>query len=381
MTLGVEGLTRAQAGALRTVLLGAVSGRRPNAELAWAVEAAPMGALPAAAALHRLGGTVLRGLDGVAGVPSQTSAALSAQRRDAGQRHLVVMRALRSIASDFDHAGLAWVVMKGPVVASRLYPDVGDRTYGDLDLLVSKRDFSRAMQILEGRGYVHSVHDWAQARRTLAGQVSMTHRGVAIDLHWHLHYSREDRGPFALDPEQMIDRARRVPVSGLVVPTFDAVDTLVALAFHAARSAGHCLMWYADVARAVAVDRPDLDELVRRVRACRCGPPVGVILERARWLLGAEVPKEVVDALVPASLRGVDRAACRLVHPIQLDERPTVTRWMTRSLRSSLLATIGSAPSRVARSAQRRLRPPPPNETDDPIEKADYLRAVATAEG
>ena len=39
-----------------------------------------------------------------------------------------------------------------------------------------------------------------------------------IDLHWHLHYSEQDRRPFAFPIEAMIDRSRRVPVSGVEHP-------------------------------------------------------------------------------------------------------------------------------------------------------------------
>jgi hypothetical protein len=60
--------------------------------------------------------------------------------------------------------------MKGPVVAALFYPDVGDRTYGDLDLLVGRRDFSEAMRILEELGYQHTIRrsssHLAQGHRT-----------------------------------------------------------------------------------------------------------------------------------------------------------------------------------------------------------------------
>ena len=44
------------------------------------------------------------------------------------------------------------------------------------------------------------------------------------------------------------------------------------LAFHAARSDGHRLVWLKDIERALAVESRDLDELVRRCRASRCAP-------------------------------------------------------------------------------------------------------------
>ena len=381
-TTGLDTLTRADRAALRAVLIRATAAAgRTDArnELGPLVEAAPMHALPAAANLHRVSGTVLRGLEGVAGVPDSVRADLAARRAQSALHHLRVVGALSQIARAFDEAGLTWVAMKGPVVAALLYPDVGDRTYGDLDLLLDRRDFAKGMQLLEELGYEHCIHNWALAERMLAGQVSLTSPLVSIDLHWHLHYSHEDRRPFAIDPEAMTGRARRVIVSGVNVPTFDPVDTLLMLAFHAARSDGHRLVWHKDVERAIAVDQPDFDELVRRCRVERCAPPVGLILARTRALLDAEVPDEIIRALTPRSLRLADRLASGVGHPVQLHERGTTTRWFTRSVRSSLGATLYAIPERGARALYRFLRPPGVNESDDANEKASYLQAVSAS--
>jgi hypothetical protein len=270
--------------------------------------------------------------------------------------------------------------MKGPVVAALLYPGVGDRTYGDLDLLVDRRDFPKAMRILEDLTYAHDIHNWALAEEMLAGQVGLATPTMHVDLHWHLHYSEQDRRPFAFPIEAMIDRGRRVAVSGVDTPTLDPVDTLLTLAFHAARSDGHRLMWFKDVERCVVVDGPDLDELVVRARAYHCGGPVGLILNRARYLLDTPIPLDVVLALMPRALRIADDLATRVENPLQLHERSTVTRRFTRSVRASVAGSVSAVPERVARSVRRSLFPPPPNETDAPDEKAAYLAAVADSE-
>jgi hypothetical protein len=279
----------------------------------------------------------------------------------------------------FDGEQLTWLAMKGPVVAALLYPEAGDRMYTDLDLLVGRRDFPRAVKILEHLGFQHRIRNWALAEKMLAGEIAMTRQSVCVDLHWHLHYSPQDRRPFAIDPEAMIERRRHVTVSGVAAPTFDPVDTLLTLAFHAARSDGHRLVWLKDAERSIVVEDPDVDELVRRCRQYHCAPPVGLILGRSQRLLGAPIPDEVVAALTPPALRIADRTVAKLTHPVQLHDRPTLTRWFTRSVRSSVLTSLSDAPTRAARSLRRRLAPQPINETDNPVEKDGYLTAVAAS--
>ena len=379
----LDALGRPGRAALRALLLRAtaVAGNpvtdADRAGLATLVERAPIDALADAAALHRVSGSVLRGLDGVTGVPDRVRAALTRQRDAAAMRQLLIVGALSALGRRFDDAGVRWVVMKGPVVAGLLYPDVGDRSYGDLDLLVLRQDFATAADILEQLGYVHTTKDWALAERMLAGELGMISALATVDLHWHLHYSTEDRQPFELPIEAMLARARRVTVSGIEVPTLDPVDTLLTLAFHAARSDGHRLVWFKDVERSLVVERPDLDELVRRARASQVAGAVGLILGRARSLLGAPVPVEILRELVPASLRTVEIVTTRAVDTVQFHERPTVTRLMTRSVRTSLWGSAREIPERAVRATRRRIFPAELSGTDDAGEKASYLAAVA----
>ncbi len=373
-------LSRGERVALRALLVRATAASArggDRVELARMVAGAPVDQLPAAAKLHRIGGTVLGGLDGVVGVPTAVRDALTMLRQRAAMDHLVAVGGLSQIGDAFD--GLSWVVMKGPELAARVYPDVGDRAYTDVDLLVSRHDYPRAMAILAELGYVPTMRNWALAEYMLAGQVGMTNGRLKIDLHWHLHYSAEDRRPFAFDPEGMLERRRSADLSGLKLPILDPVDGLLTLAFHAARSDGHRLVWMKDIERAIAVDEPDFDELVVRCRDERCGPPVGLMLHRARAIVDADVPVDAINALMPAGLGVADHAVCAVVDPVQLHERPTVTRLFTRSVRSSLASTVLEVPTRTWHLMSRRLRPPAVSETDDPDEKASYLRAVATA--
>jgi hypothetical protein len=379
--VSLDGLSRSERSALRRLLVTAVQEGVSSERLETPIRAAPLDALPAAAALHRVSGIVERNLGCVDGVPAHVRSQLVAMERDASFRHMIAVGALSVINEAFDRAGIDWVAMKGPVATTLLYPGTGDRHYGDLDVLVARHDFGNAVGILEELGYRHSIHNWARAEEMLAGEIGLFSPTVSVDIHWHLHYSRQDRRPFAIDPEAMLERARRVDVSGIDVPTLDPVDTLLVFAFHAARSDGPRLLWFKDIERSMAVEAPDLDELVGRSQLYRCAPPVGLMLARARNLAGARVPQDVVDAMAPRSLQVIERAAATAVSPIQMHERATVTRVITRSVRSSLGDSLADLPARASRWMRARLDPPPVNETDDPLEKERYFRAVATSVG
>jgi hypothetical protein len=373
-------VARSERRALRDLLLAATASAGRNVvdpRLGDLVAAARIGALPAAAALHRVAGCVHDALCGVPGVPPDVMDALAAERGMAARIHLGFSRALVQIGEQWNEAGVPWLVMKGPVLTSMLYRDPGLRSYGDLDLLVARRALPEAVGVLERLGYEHSIKNWPLAHWFVASEFAMSKDGLEVDLHWHLVYAHYDRRYFHIDPQVMLERARTVVVAGRPVTTFDKEDTLVHLAVHASRAGAHRLIWFKDIERSLAVDDPDLDELLRRARQFRCGPSVGLALGRAKALLGADVPDELVAALLGRSLSYVERTVTQLSSPIGFDEDDTLARFVARSMRSDLRTSLADLSRRVLRSARRAV-PRRPHETADQLEKEAFLDAVAS---
>lgn len=375
-------ITRRDISALRELMIRgvALSDRVDEAgELSPLATRAPLGALAGAAWIHRLSGTLERSLARVPEIPTSVIADLRGDAEEGAIGGLLHLAALHEIGAAFDREGISWLTMKGPVVSHLLYTRPSDRQYADLDLLVDRGDFEAAVRILEGMRYEHMIHNWFLAREMMAGQIELITKVTRVDLHWHLHYSSADRDRTSLVPGDMLDRARRVHLPGQQVPTFDPVDTLLNLAFHAARSDGHRLIWLKDIERSLVVETPDLDELVRRARHAQCGPQVGVMLIRVRDLLDAPVPDEVVDALVPAPMQAFERSVRRVSNPVRFHERATLSRFVTRSIGHSTRSTFTELPVRGARRAARFVVPPAKLETDDPVEQQRFFDAVAAS--
>ncbi len=374
----VDGLDRHQAASLRRLLVAATAsvGRpAPPEPLAPLVAAAPIDKLAMAAALHRVGGCVHEALSGVPGVPEAVIDALGSQRADAARAHLVSCRALRDVDRAFDAAGVNWVAMKGPILASSVYHDPGLRTYGDVDLLIAQDAMPVAVAILEDLGYGHVIRNWPLHQWLMASEFVMRRGPVDLDVHWHMVYARWERRYFSIDPPAMLARARPVAISGQPIPTFDAVDTLLHLCLHASRAGGHRLIWSKDIERTIAVLRPDLDELTTRAQDYRCGPPVAIALARAVRTLGADVPHPVIRALAGRRLELAERATSRISPTVPFTERDSPARFLARSARSRLRTTLLDLGERSVRAAQRLL-PTPPHETGDPLERRAYLEAV-----
>jgi hypothetical protein len=278
-------------------------------------------------------------------------------RRDA-VRHLAYLGLLGKFAVALDSAKVAWAVLKGPVLAELSYPGA-PRGYADLDLLVSPGQLREAARALQGAGAGFAELDWPLLVKQAKGELSMTVHGLPmVDLHWHLVYLRSARERWAIPTEDLIGRRRRVRLRGVDAWSLDPDDFLAHLALHASFGAAQQLRRLLDIERTIASGPPDWQALVQRCRAWRVGLPVGVMLNRARRTLGANVPEEVVEELAGSRTnRLVVRRLSAWVPSGRMPGGRSVQNGLTRSLRDGLLATAGEFAGETGQAIAHLLLP------------------------
>jgi hypothetical protein len=150
----------------------------------------------------------------------------------AGNALLADAAALEAVTA-FRAAGIAPIVLRGPVVAHHLYADSEIRSYADADLFVEASRRAAADDILCSLGYDHSaVLGQRPADRPPWSSTWIRKRdGATVDLHWALVGARANgfelwrvlRG--AIEPIKVLDRL----IDGLNVEA-----TALVVALHAA---------------------------------------------------------------------------------------------------------------------------------------------------
>lgn len=185
-------------------------------------------------------------------------------------RNLRYADELHGIFEAFDEESIRAMPFKGPVLAEVSYGDLSLREFGDLDVLVHRRDVPAAVDALEARGY-----EWVEdAPRLddsplLGGPFTMPllceyqlERGDrTVEVRWRVG---EPERPFGLGFETMWDRRDTASVAGVELPVLDPDDRLLMLAYHGTKHRWHLLKWIGDFA--VTLERADTewDELFRR---------------------------------------------------------------------------------------------------------------------
>jgi hypothetical protein len=274
--------------------------RRPEArtaEVSALLDRVPADRLVEMAAYHRVPGVAYRALADL-GREDGAFAGLRRTYQMAALGHARCLVELATVAEAFAVLERPWWVVKGPVLVELAYRDPGARLYDDLDLVVHPSELATAMSLLEEAGGSTSDLNWPLVTRLGRAEVPMVlPAGMPADLHWQLLVTPSIRARFTLPMDEVAERRRSIPVGGLEVPSLDAVDELLYLCLHGSLSGGHQLVWLKDLAMVVDGQAVDWDLLVLRARRWRAGLVAAMQLDRARAVLGAGVPDQVVESL------------------------------------------------------------------------------------
>ena len=247
---------------------------------------------------RRLGQSADSKLGGIE-VPERIGEKLRSRVRSNAVRTLRDTDELRQILIAFEEEGLRALPFKGPVLAAFTYGDVSLREFGDLDVVVHSEDVTRAIDLLEQRGYswkgsLPRKDDAAllggRFTMPIVNEYQLQRDETTVEIRWHV--GDVDR-PFPLGFETLWSRRDTIDLSGTELPALDPIDRLLVLAFHGTKHRWHLLKWIADFAWTVVRTPAPWEELVQRAQTHR--------LER-KFLLGAGLSRALWNIDLPGDV-------------------------------------------------------------------------------
>ena len=197
----------------------------------------------------------------------------------------------------FESQGIPAIPFKGPILSASVYGNVYFREFGDIDILIQKRDVSEARNLLISRGFRSKRHRSASNEAThmeteCAIGFVRDRDQVFVDLQWGatlLSYFS-----YSTDSPQFWERLETFSIAGKTVPSIPPEDLLQLLCVHGSRHSWERLGWICDVAELVNA-HPEIDWGLVLRQAENQG-------NRRKLLLGLFLAHELLDALVPADV-------------------------------------------------------------------------------
>jgi len=139
---------------------------------------------------------------------------LRAETLQATARNMFMLHHAGIMLKALRERGLDVIALKGLYLIEAVYPNIGARTFDDLDLLLKRTDLPAALEVMRGLGYALSTwYDPADPNRDIKHLPPLMKDGAPIvELHWTI---LEEEEPFHIHVEGLWARSQPVEIAGV----------------------------------------------------------------------------------------------------------------------------------------------------------------------
>ncbi len=211
--------------------------------------------------------------------------------RLAAERALLALSALRHVADPLGHAGIDWMLWKGPALAAQVWGDPACRHCSDLDIVVAPAAMRAARDALATAGW-RSRDGLSRAQeRAIHGATAAVPlvrddpQGSSFLVELHERFAARHY-PAPVDVARALAGAQVVTVGGTAVRTPAGADALLLLALHATKHGWSQAEEVLSFARLAERDPESLARASANAEAAGVGRAVRLACGLARELLG-----------------------------------------------------------------------------------------------
>lgn len=171
-----------------------------------------------------------------AGPPEHVLAAAAEQHQQAERLDHKALYTLQLVGTALQDEAIPYVVLKGPALTRTAYAGHALRSYGDVDVLVRRRDRDRALRAIEPRWFAQRagpLSKWVVRRIHFHALLWPCFDGcLPLELHWSLI----DRANlYRIDDDGVFDRRQILRDGDTSIPALSPEDEYIYLCIHAAK--------------------------------------------------------------------------------------------------------------------------------------------------
>ena len=217
-------------------------------------------------------------------------------------RNMVLHAATLEVLEAFEDEGIDCIVLPG-VSLMDVYKDPGLRPMEDVDILVRKRDQSKARRTMRNLGYQDSGR---------YKDVFVKNATIFFDLHTDLmNASRIGARSFALgikEEDIWSEALKRGDGKGAFL---SKEDTILYLAAHVLKHSFNRKIWFVDIRRLLESWDINWRRLLTRARHFNLEKPLYCSLTYVKEIMDADIPKDVLEEMKHLKFNFLERAVLR----------------------------------------------------------------------
>ena len=152
-------------------------------------------------------------------------------------RNMKILHHAGKILQVLRNHGVEVIVLKGLYLVENIYPSIGLRVFGDVDLLLRRADVDGGLELLRSLGYQLSTwYDPQDPNRDIKHLPPLIKEDAPmVELHWNI---LEEDAPFDIRIDDLWSRAQPVKVAGVDILAPGIEDLILHLAIHASYQHG-----------------------------------------------------------------------------------------------------------------------------------------------
>ena len=259
------------------------------------------------------------------------------------------LRGIASLIAEFNQQGIPNVLLKGSALGVLYYEDVGLRPMKDIDLMVSRDQANRAMQLLLSSGWT-PIYSSPEALIPFEQATEFTDaNNQKLDLHWRLMWE----GRPSLDDTDFWQASIPMQLNGVQTRSLCPADQLLHVCVHGAKwNDTSPLRWIPDALMIIRSRKMKIDwtRLVHQAQKRQLTLPMRETLSYLDRLFEAGIPTEVLSQLEGSRTTRLERWSyrTRLGSNDSLKMTTVLWHWMN----SLVVNCEGTLPQRLVQLSQ-----------------------------
>ncbi len=190
------------------------------------------------------------------------------QYQSIARRNMLISSELLYVIKLLKRNGIEALPFKGPVLSQMAYGDITLRQYGDLDILVRKKDIYKVDKLLKEQGYKRLPELTSVQERTwirFAHDLGFIHpvKGVHLEMHWSF---LDEDCPVQVDLKHFWIDTQRIVMNSHDIPTFSKENLLIYLSIHGSKHLWERIEWIVDLDRLIRNNQIDWKKVEQQTK-------------------------------------------------------------------------------------------------------------------
>lgn len=228
-------------------------------------------------------------------LPQEIFKDLQSRAENCALRNLEFNARLFTIAAIFEEHNIEFLSYKGATLAQLAYNDSSLRQFGDLDILIHKKDFPKVKKFLLENGgkcawNLSDKQEKAVLKHYYEFPFKFGKNPVLVEIHWAF---MESFFGFDYKIEEVFRRSQMVSIHGRSLQTLSNEDLLIVLCVHGSKHFWKRLSWICDVGKLVQTQPIEWNNVIKLAKKSGCSRMLKLGLLLAKDLLEIDLPDEI----------------------------------------------------------------------------------------